>query len=122
MFSKIALVFIVLISIVLTIPKINLQILQVVERTLTMEDLAKGDLTAGGSLSRLTERGPRVMKKFYEQPVLGYGFSEEYYKFLDGHVGNQSLLLNGGIIGFIIISYFHFIIFSLLYYCLYKQE
>ncbi|MGA3013539.1 MAG: hypothetical protein ABSD71_05850 [Bacteroidales bacterium] len=113
-FTKIALVFLVLISIILTIPKINLQIIQVVERTLTIKDLAKGDLTAGGSLSRLTERGPKVMKKFYEQPVLGYGFSEEYYKFLDGHVGNQSLLLNGGIIGFTI--YLIFILSFLRYY------
>jgi len=105
-FGKIAIVAIVLFFIALTIPKINLQIIQSLKRTLTLESFVKGDLTAEGTLSRITERSPVVMNKFYEKPILGFGFSSEYYKYADGHVGNQTLLLNGGVVGFIIFFVF----------------
>ena len=42
---------------------------------LTLEKMGKGDLALGGTLSRLTERGPKVMSKFYESPVFGFGFA-----------------------------------------------
>jgi len=75
-------------------------------RLSSMESLIKGDFTAGGTLKRIDVRSPRVMGKFKESPIIGFGFSNEYCQFADSHVGNQNILLNGGIIG-----YFLFLLF-----------
>ena len=69
----------------------------------TVEAIAAGDVTADGSLSRLTERGPRVLSKFSESPIFGFGYSKISAEYFDGHVGNHNLLLMGGVIGFAII-------------------
>lgn len=84
-------------------PNITSQLLLSYERFLTLEFLAEGDLTAGGTLQRLTVRGPRVMAAWRESPIIGWGFSDMFYAYADGHVGNQTNLLNLGIIGFIAI-------------------
>lgn len=110
-FSVYASAGIIIILIGLSIPKLNTQIVQSFKRVLTLEALATGDLTAEGSLTRITERSPRVMNKFWEQPIWGFGFTDEYYEYADGHVGNQTLLLNGGIVGYLIFSYFLFYLF-----------
>lgn len=89
----------------------------------TITKLIEGDITAGGTSTRLNERSPKVMKKFRESPLFGYGFSEEYYKNADIHVGNQTLLLNGGIIGYMIYLYFwlYFIIYCYKHAMRYKR-
>lgn len=97
---------IIIILLAFSVPRLNTQIVQSFKRVLTLEALAKGDLTADGSLTRITERSPRVMNKFWEQPIWGFGFTDEYYEYADGHVGNQTLLLNGGIVGYMIFLYF----------------
>ncbi len=102
-----------------SIPKINKQINNAFERVLTLEAIVEGDATAGGTLTRLTERGPRVMNKFYESPVFGFGFSNEFYEYWDGHVGNQTLLLNGGVVGYLLYIVFLFKMISF-YYSNYK--
>ncbi|MDD3534294.1 MAG: hypothetical protein PHR27_09765, partial [Candidatus Cloacimonetes bacterium] len=51
---------------------------------------------------RLTDRGPRVMAAFRESPIIGFGFSGGYYANQDGHVGNQNMLLHGGILGYLV--------------------
>jgi hypothetical protein len=109
-FSTYVLSGFIIILLVFSVPRFNLQIIKSFERVLTLESLAKGDLTAEGSLTRITERSPRVMNKFWEQPVFGFGFSDEYYDYADGHVGNQTLLLNGGVVGYMIFLYFIFFI------------
>lgn len=82
------------------IPLLNRQVDMVFQRFDTIELLMEGDKTAGGTLNRIDERGPVVMKKFWESPVLGFGFGSEGNKFNDNHVGNQNMLLKSGIIGF----------------------
>jgi hypothetical protein len=96
----------IIISLILFSPKIEKQIAGSLVRFETMNLMLKGDETAGGTLERITVRGPKVLTKFRESPVFGFGFSDEYYKYADGHVGNQTLLLNGGIIGYLIYSFF----------------
>ncbi|CAN5392036.1 hypothetical protein BH10BAC5_BH10BAC5_11130 [soil metagenome] len=93
------------------IPILTNQIDSSVERLTTVEKISEGDESAGGTLLRLTERGPRVMKKFLESPVFGWGFGEQTKLFIDGHVGNHSILLVGGAVGGIIMLYFwvHFL-------------
>jgi len=82
------------------VPSLKKQSDMVIARLETLASLAEGDKTAGGTLSRLDERSPRVMKKFWESPILGFGYSSEAIPFSDGHVGNQNLLLHAGILGY----------------------
>ena len=93
-------------------PSFLFQISKSFERLSTLEALTEGDLTAGGTLGRLTERSPRVMKEFKESPIIGWGFSNHYFAYGDMHVGNQTMLLQGGIVGFA----FWMVIFLLLFY------
>jgi len=97
---------IIVILLMMSSSKIEKQITGSLDRIESINYLLKGDITAGGTLQRISERSPRVMTKFKESPIYGFGFSDEYYKFADGHVGNQTLLLNGGIIGYLIYSIF----------------
>lgn len=73
------------------------------DRLETLESITEGDATAGGTLSRITHRGPRVLSKFSESPFLGFGFSKVTSEYYDGHVGNHSILLMGGLAGFAIL-------------------
>lgn len=104
--GKFGVIGIVLLVLAFSLPKIKLQIQQSFKRTLTLESFAEGDLTANGTLNRISVRSPRVMNKFYESPVFGFGFSEDFYKYQDGHVGNQTLLLNGGVVGYLFFLFF----------------
>lgn len=102
-FNNIPLIFSVILIFILLIPPLQKQISFSYDRLLTIESVFKGDETAQGTLSRLSERGPKVMQKYYESPIIGFGFSDEYHEFDDVHVGNQTLLLQGGIILFLLI-------------------
>jgi len=82
-------------------PLVNKQFDFVIDRFETIELLMQGDLTAGGTLKRFDVRGPRVMSKFYEYPITGWGFGDEASKYSDGHVGHQNMLMHTGIIGYI---------------------
>jgi hypothetical protein len=76
------------------------------ERLLTVESISSGDLTAEGTLHRLDVRGPRVMAVWKQNPLFGWGFSDMGFRANDGHVGNQSLLMFSGIIGFVLLNGF----------------
>ncbi len=90
----------------LSIPVIKIQFDHSIKRMETMLSLAEGDLTAGGTLIRISERGPRVMKKWAESPLTGWGFSDSFLKNRDLHTGNQTLLLHGGILGALVMGGF----------------
>ena len=55
--------------------------------------------------ARITSRNAAAMDMFYEKPIFGWGISSEGFAAHDLHVGNQSILLSGGIIGMAIILY-----------------
>lgn len=96
------------------LPVIGLQVQNSVKRLLTLEKLAEGDMSAGGTLIRLNTRGPRVMKKFAEAPITGLGFSNEFMDTNDFHVGNQNILLHSGVIGYALMHFFFlYIMFKL---------
>ena len=82
---------------------VQIQTDQVFERLTTLEDLAKGDITAGGTNVRLTNRSKPVMELFYKRPIFGSGFSYDGLETSDQHVGNQTALMGGGIVGYMII-------------------
>ena len=71
-----------------------------IDRFSTVMLVLEGDKTAGGTLSRLTDRGPVVINEFKKSPLFGFGFSDRTFEYYDGHVANQSILLQSGLIGF----------------------
>lgn len=71
----------------------------------TLPLLFGGDSTAGGTLIRSTVRAPRVWNQYIHSPIWGYGFSTTGNLFYDGHVGNYTLLLEGGVIGALVYIY-----------------
>jgi hypothetical protein len=93
---------------VASIPVMSIQFEHSLNRMYTMEALLAGDTSAGGTLKRLDVRGPRVMKKWRESPLTGWGFSNAYIKHEDMHVGNQTILLHSGIIGALLMGLFFF--------------
>lgn len=84
------------------IPSLRKQAELSFERYETVELLTKGDITAGGTLQRFDVRAPRVMKHFYESPIIGWGFGNEGSEYADGHVGHQNLLMQTGVIGYLL--------------------
>jgi len=89
-------------------PVLERQLEYGMQRLSTIEELVRGDLTAGGTMRRLTDRSPRVIKEFYEKPVFGWGYSTHGLNYHDYHVGNQSILMTGGILGLGIVLYWIF--------------
>lgn len=89
------------------VPEIQSQIENAWTRIETIEELAKGDVTAGGTLTRITERLPRVMEGFKQSTiVMGAGFSDLFYQYSDTHVTYANILLNTGVLGLILLLYF----------------
>ncbi len=108
-FFFIAIIFMVVFAVSLSFEKINRQIMFSLERTLTLESLAKGDKSADGTLVRLDERAPKVMNAWADNPILGWGFSNTFFDKLDVHVGNQTVLMHSGVIGITLL--YSFLIF-----------
>jgi len=77
------------------------------KRISTIEAAAGGDFTMKGTNIRTTVRSERVLTKWKENPIFGWGFSDTYFSYGDGHVGNQSILLHSGIIcAFLMFAFF----------------
>lgn len=94
-------------------PKFEKQFKAASNRQSTILLLAEGDVTAGGTLRRLDHRGPQVMKKVEENPLLGFGFSNDFYNNAQGDVGFHSLILQVGYLGLITL-------YTLLFFVLFK--
>jgi O-antigen ligase len=75
-------------------------------RYTTLASFAEGDLSAEGTSLRFDVRGPRVIKKFEESPIIGWGYGSEALEYSDGHVGNHNLLMHTGVIGFMLFGGF----------------
>ncbi|MBK8489350.1 MAG: hypothetical protein IPL49_00250 [Saprospirales bacterium] len=90
----------------MAVPVMNTQLTNAFKRVLTLEALAGGDLTAGGTLERLDDRAPRVVNKWLASPLTGWGFSDDFFHYADFHVGNQNILLHSGIIGGVLLLWF----------------
>ena len=86
-------IILVIILIFMQFNIINSQVHKSMERLSTIELIFKGDPTAGGTNARLTERHYPVMNKFYEKPIIGWGFSAVGYDSYDVHVEIKSLLM-----------------------------
>jgi hypothetical protein len=96
--------FVMLVIILKYVPDLKTQSTNALKRFSTMGSLLQGDITAEGTLSRLSNRGPLVMVNFWKNPLTGFGFSDTVDS--DPHVGNQNLLMTTGIIGYGLFLYF----------------
>jgi len=105
-----SLIFIVLIlsSILIFLPSVQKLLQSNVQRLVTIQQLAQGDLTAGGTLSRLNTRFLGVFDGVKQNPILGWGFSSTYEKYSDFHVGYLNQILQSGLIGLVIFIIFLF--------------
>lgn len=101
--------------------KIRNQVLFTRERLLKMESIGSGDITAEGTLHRLDIRSPVVMDAWRQNPIFGWGFSDQGFARNDGHVGNQSLLMFSGIVGFALLNGF-FIYMLYAHYLAYRKS
>ena len=100
LFKNLGLPFLFVLIIFTSIPRLNKQLLQILDRFEIVEQLITNEVQGETNVARIDERAPKVMAKFKESPILGFGFSNEYYEYRDPHVANQTILLNSGIIGF----------------------
>ena len=78
----------------------------------TVEMIAQGDASAGGTLGRLTTRHDRIMEYYYKNSkLLGTGISTKGLEAFDQHVGNQSMLATGGLLEvFIFVGFLFYIV------------
>jgi len=76
------------------------------DRLETVGAISEGDLTAKGTLQRLDYRSQKALNGWKENPLFGWGLSDKGYEYEDGHVGNQSLLVTSGFVGFILLNGF----------------
>jgi hypothetical protein len=112
-FTQFTIIMLVISNIMFLSPRIRDHLKSSFIRIETVEEISKGDLTAGGTDARIKEYSPSVMAKFYESPIIGWGFSNVYSDNTNGHVGNQALLLNVGLIGYLLFIYFWYSICSI---------
>lgn len=84
-------------------------------RISTLERVAQGDLTAGGTVNRWTGVVPELLVSVYENP-LGYGFSAEAYELMNEHGGLVNPMIEFGVIGYAIILIFIFAIMAKLFH------
>lgn len=96
-------VIVLMLGYIVSPPGVKRNINQAYLRLTTVEAIAEGDFTAGGTARRWDVRGPYTLTHFRESPVFGHGYSRITSEYYDGHVGNHSLLLMGGVAGFLII-------------------
>lgn len=85
---------------------IQTQVDNSIRRLQTLQAVKEGDITARGTLIRLSLRGPRVMKQWKASPLTGWGFSNHFYRYEDGHVGNQNILMHAGVCGLFLLFLF----------------
>jgi len=91
-------------------PRFKLAIDQDFERFMTVKELSEEGITDETVNGRVT-RVKNVLAGFKKSPVLGMGFSSDYFKYFDFHAGNFNMLLQVGIVGFLFFVYFWFYIF-----------
>ena len=100
----------------LFVPGVNYAVHNSLRRTHTIVALAKGDMTAGGTLSRIDTRLPKTLEGIKESPFIGLGFSNTLSKYSQGgHVGNFDMVLQVGIIGFLLFLNFWLSFFRMIY-------
>jgi hypothetical protein len=105
-FLRMVLPLLLLGSVVYFSSVIQAQLIGVTNRVATLGLFLKGDMTAGGTVKRINEYTPALLNIFYKSPILGWGFSDVFWINKNGHAGQANLLMNVGIVGFLLFIYF----------------
>lgn len=84
------------------IPVVNNQLQKSFSRLQTSESILSGDFTIEATGGR-SYRNEIVMSKFRESPVIGSGFGDEGMRYYDGHTGNQTILMQLGVVGYLLL-------------------
>ena len=82
------------------------QLIGVTKRVATVESIAKGDLSAEGTSARYDKYTPRLFQVWKGSPLFGWAFSDTYKENSNGHAGLANLLMQVGIIGYLVFIYF----------------
>ncbi len=100
------LVFFLVLLLVNSLPILKNQVKNAFSRIVTLEEVVKGDVTGGGTISRFDVKAPIVMKAFWSSSIIfGTGFSDNFTSYGDAHIGYHNMLLNAGILGFLVFIY-----------------
>jgi hypothetical protein len=107
---SISILVIILLLFLLRVPFIQKQFQGSFSRLSTIESVAQGDLSAGGTSSR-DQYSFELIKLWKESPVLGWGFSSFFKEHNNGHAGPANLLFSVGIVGYLVFIYFWYKLF-----------
>jgi hypothetical protein len=102
---------ILVIPLVLSIPVVKNQFSGAFERFSTVKEVAQGDITAKGTSSR-GDYTITLYELWKQNPIMGWGFSSIYKNNENTHAGLANLLLNVGILGYLVFIYFWYELFS----------
>lgn len=83
-------------------PLLKTQFTNAWARISTLQDLASGDVTAQGTLRRLTDHAPALLSSIRDSPF-GYGFSTLAIKLENEHVGPLSAMITIGVWGHLLV-------------------
>lgn len=79
----------------------------------------RGEKNAG--LERITTYMPQQLELLKQSPVFGWGFSDVFHANSNGHVGHTNILINAGVLGYLLFGYFwiYFVyrVYKLYAYC-----
>jgi hypothetical protein len=92
--------------VLLSIPRLQTQAEKSIQRFSSIENIAKGDFSRNSQASRITDRAPIMLKIISTNPFLGLGFSSAYWNNRDEHVGHLQVIMNVGILGFLVFTFF----------------
>jgi O-antigen ligase len=99
-------IILLLVVLVMEVPIVQRQITGVILRIETTSSIFEGDFTAEGTNKRITDYTPVLLSYFSQSPIFGWGFSDTFWDFNNGHAGMPNLLANVGILGFLIFLFF----------------
>lgn len=84
------------------IPVVKNQLQKSFSRLQTSESILSGDFTIEATGGR-SYRNEIVMSTFRESPIIGWGHSADAMQYFDTHTGNQTILMQFGIIGYLLL-------------------
>ncbi len=109
----------VVIILLFAFPQVKDQFTFISSRLTTLDDFKEEDTARETGFERFTEYMPMQMVIFKESPIFGWAFSDKFHNNSNGHVGHTNMLINGGVIGYLLFVGFWFA-FNIKLYRLYK--
>ena len=110
-------VLLILLSLSMQIPVISFQVEQAIGRLLISESVIQGEFSVEATGGR-AQTGGIVFSKYLEKPIFGWGYGSEAMDYVNVHTGNQTMLLQFGLIGFLLCV----LIWIRLYFGIYRSS